>query len=279
MSRLVVTGYASLDYPVTLAGSVQTDQTTRITHRHPDAWPRVGGSPFYVGAAAHRAGMDVTPITWTGDDAPGHVFRDACARAGLSTQGVFALEGRRSPVCLLLHQYNESTACLFDPAFPGEETLTERQIDLLSNCSHACVTVGPSHLIEHILELVPTTAALYWVAKKDVTAFPSESLAGLKARACVIFCNRGERDWVGQGDLKDNIVVETLGAEGCRVCHGAREDLISASLVETADPTGAGDTFAGGFIGAFSNGADPVEAAKSGTQYVQEMLSRRKVDG
>ncbi len=279
MSALVVTGYASLDYPVTLAGPVQPNQTTRITHRNPNAWPRVGGSPYYVGAAASRAGMEVSPITWIGDDAPGKVFLDACTKAELSRQGVHVLEGRRSPVCLLLHQNDESTACLFDPAFPGDETLTPRQIGLLNNCAHVCLTVGPGHLINHILEHVPPTAALYWVAKKDVTAFPTTSLASLKARASVIFCNRGEREWVDQGDLAGTIIVETRGAEGSRISQGERLDAVPASPVETADPTGAGDTFVGGFIGAFSKGADPVEATKYGTQLAYEMLERRKVDG
>ncbi len=275
MSELVVTGYASLDYPVSLAGTVQPNQTTHIAHRDPSAWPRVGGSPYYVGAAASRAGMDVAPISWTGDDAPAEVFMDACKQAGLSTGGIQSLTGRRSPVCLLLHQSDESTACLFDPAFPGEEKLTNQQITLLENCAHACITVGPGHLIDPILKCVPQSAQIYWVAKNDRAAFPDEALPSLSERSSVIFCNRSERDWVGRNAIGSPIIVETLGAEGCRITQNGHEQFVPTKPMKVRDPTGAGDTFVGGFVHAFSKKTDPVEAAKAGTELAHDMLERR----
>ena len=58
MTALVITGYASLDYSIAVSGKIRRDQTTRISSRDPQAWPRLGGSPAYVGAAALAGGMD-----------------------------------------------------------------------------------------------------------------------------------------------------------------------------------------------------------------------------
>ena len=44
MKQLVVTGYASLDYAVGLAGQAVADSTTLIASRDVTAWPRAGGA-------------------------------------------------------------------------------------------------------------------------------------------------------------------------------------------------------------------------------------------
>ena len=279
MSKLLVTGYASLDYPVSLAGTVQPDKTTHITHRDPRAWPRTGGSPYYVAAAAARSGMQSRPITWVGKDALAQKYLDDCDRAGIATSGVAQLTGQRSPVCLMIHQGDGSTSCLFDPAFSGKETLTDTQRGMISKCENICITVGPGHLVAEILSLVADDANIYWVTKSDEKAFPAPICQQLAQKSRVIFCNKSERPWIMAFNPSAPIIVETQGAGGCKLITSGKEEIVSATSVRTSDPTGAGDTFAGGFIEALCRTGDPKQAARTGMDCARELLERRGIEG
>ena len=51
--------------------------------------------------------------------------------------------------------------------------------------------------------------------------------------------------------------------------------MIPATAIAVADTTGAGDTFAGGFIAAEMAGADPAEAARAGITAAARLLTER----
>ena len=279
MSKLLVTGYASLDYPVSLAGTVQPDKTTHITHRDPQAWPRTGGSPYYVAAAAARLDMEAQPVTWVGKDELAQKYLDDCDSAGISTSGVAQLQGQRSPTCLMIHQGDGSTSCLFDPAFSGKEAITDSQREMIAKCENICITVGPGHLVAEILALVADDANLYWVTKNDERAFPSAACQQLAQNSLVIFCNQRERSWIEAFNPSAQIIVETQGAGGCKVITSGREEIVTATSVRTSDPTGAGDTFAGGFIETLCRTGDPMQAAKTGMDSARELLEQRGIEG
>lgn len=279
MSGLLVTGYASLDYPMVLAGTVQPDQTTHITHRDPAAWPRTGGSPYYVASASSKLNGHATPITWVGDDSLAQKFKDDCAKEKISTEGIVHIYGQRSPACMMIYQGDGSTSCLFDPAFAGEERLSPQQKHLITNCDLICITVGPGHLIAEILGLVPDKAKIFWVTKNDARAFPPHICPQLAARASVVFCNKSERSWVESFAVDIPLIVETHGADGCKVITPEMQKMVSAEPVDVTDPTGAGDTFAGGFIEAFSRTGDPIVAAEVGVESARELLANRQAKG
>jgi len=67
-------------------------------------------------------------------------------------------------------------------------------------------------------------------------------------------------------------IVLTLGPGGSIVYVHGRAEEIPARLVETADPTGAGDSFAVAYLVARSNGHAPVSAARRATALVAALL-------
>lgn len=277
MVRLAVTGYASLDYPVVLDGTVEPDRTTRIRFRDPGAWPRAGGSPTFVAAAAARAGLSAAPVTWVGDDAPGGAYLDHCRNAGLDISAVEQRAGARSPAAVMIHQSDGSTACLYDPGPAGEERLSDTQKAVIADCAMLCVTVGPGHLIDDVLRHRPAGKPLCWVMKDDPACFGPANRAALAARATLIFCNAAERRLVGADVRPDAIIVETRGEDGVRLHRDGTRTEMAADPVAVSDPTGAGDGFAGAFIAAHMRGMAPEAAARAAMDAVGAMLRERAI--
>ena len=275
MTSLAVSGYASIDYVVGLSGRIVGDRTTLINSRDPAAWPRAGGCPTYVAGAAARAGEEAHAVSWVGGDKAGEMFRREVAAKGIGIEGIGAMEGRRSPVAILAYQPDRSCACLFDPAFAGEERLSASQERILRSASHLCVTAGPPHLAGAILRLGAGRIRLYWVLKRDCHAFPPALCEELSGRSDVIFCNAGERDLVGRTG-SGAIIVQTGGKRGIVIETADGCETVEVESLEIADATGAGDTLAGGFIAAeMASSAGPVEALKKGMASARELLVSR----
>jgi sugar/nucleoside kinase (ribokinase family) len=76
------------------------------------------------------------------------------------------------------------------------------------------------------------------------------------------------------GDVPVPEVVITLGSRGSILYAGEEEHRIEVEPVD-ADPTGAGDAFAIGYLAARSGGEEPLAAARSASELVIELLSRR----
>lgn len=279
MTSLVVTGYASLDYPVALAGQIKGDQTTLINHRDPGAWPRMGGCPAYVSSAVAAGGGDAFPISWIGDDPNGQMYVKGMANAGAHRDGIHQLTDRRSPAAILAYQADGACACLFDPAFAGEEALSDTQRELIRSADHLCVSVGPPHLMVEILSCRPQETRLYWVLKNDGHCFTPAICKQLSASADVIFCSHSERDLIAE-ITENTVIVETRGSDGISISHNDLVETLHVDPIAVRDTTGAGDTLAGGFMAANMTGTtDPLEAARQAITCVRQMLVQRLKGG
>lgn len=273
MTRLAVTGYASLDYAMQLDGMVTPDQTT-AGRRIDAAWPRVGGCPSYIAKAVAKAGGAVDPVMWVGTDAMGRMLADDLRAAGVGTDAVAMIDGARSPSALMVYQGDGSCAVLFDPGLAGAEALNDAQRAAIATASHLCISVGPPHLSAEILDLRAPDARLYWAVKNDPACFTPDIIARLRAEADVIFCSRAERGLVGETPA---MVVQTLGPSGVQIDTGDRRLLLPVSAIDTPDTTGAGDTFAGGVIAAeMAAPCTPEHAAQAGTAAAAGMLTARQ---
>jgi ribokinase len=273
MSRLVVTGYASLDFAVGLDGQAEGDRTTLIAARDPEAWPRAGGCPTYISGAAVRAGQQATPVMWIGKGAEGEGFVARLAAQGIGTEGIGVVDSLRSPTALLVYQSDGSCMCLYDPALGRAEVLTQAQKELIASATHLCVAVGPHQLMDEIVALCPADARLYWAVKNDPDAFPPALRGRLAARADVIFHSASERSLIGETCA---VLVETRGSDRVVVTAGGKAQELPVLPIDIADTTGAGDSFAGGYIAGEMTGADPVEAAGAGIKAAAALLADRK---
>ncbi|HIL20378.1 MAG TPA: carbohydrate kinase family protein [Candidatus Thioglobus sp.] len=276
MTELVVTGYASMDYVVALNGFVQVDKTTLVSHRDSTAWPRLGGCVSYVSVAAALAGHRVTPISWVGSDRDADAFRDGLNKLNISTAGIHRQSDSASPVAMLIYQADGSCSCLFDRAFSGTEILAPTQLDAIGRADHLCLTAGPGHLMDPILNARKPSAKLYWVLKNDVSCFTQQICERLSSEADVIFGNRAESHMIGGLTSQSTTIVTTNGTAGVDIYTGGLHIETKVNYVETNDPTGAGDTFAGGYIGALiGGGTTQKQAAIIAANSVSQLLMSR----
>ena len=275
MTMLAVTGYASLDYPIGLAGQIGGDQTTLIDHRDHAAWPRIGGCPAYMSLAVAGRNGPVSPVTWIGTGAESDHFVETLDDAGADTRGIARMPSPRAPTAILAYQDDGTCACLFDPVFAGDEELTEAQRGLIGSATHLCISVGPPHLTREILACRNRDARLYWVVKNDARCFTPDICAQISDTADVIFCNSSERGLVWDVG-RETLIVETRGPDGITVERGGQVQSLRVVPLPVRDSTGAGDMLAGGFVAAEMAGTtDPRAAVQIGLDAARKMLKRR----
>jgi ribokinase len=286
MKRIAISGYASLDYILQLAGAPQPSRTVVVKSRpDADAWPRAGGSPTYIGAAIKRAGgVDVSIVTWIGKDAVGTEYLNRIAALGLATDGIARNLPGRTPICLLAYDPEGICYCFYEALEARAGVFTNEQLGVVESADWVCLAAQPPAATRAALDRLTDRQTLVWAVKGDADAFPDALRADVVTRANLIVHSRGERDFVApfltaRRGQPDRLVVETLGADGAvltingKTVHAPLED---GKRIETRDPTGAGDTFLGGFVAALmAKPDDPVAAVQAGQTSARAMLVAR----
>ena len=87
----------------------------------------------------------------------------------------------------------------------------------------------------------------------------TETAKELATFADILVVNSFEAEQLG--DTETNVVIKTLGSDGCEVWAEGEKTSIEAPTVEVVDPTGAGDAFLGAFAVSLVDSKNPVIAA------------------
>jgi len=274
--KVVVIGYASLDHALLLETPARSGWTSRILSRAPQ-WPRPGGCPYYVADAMARGGLPASVITWIGDDPMGQVYRERCAEAGIGLGGIHTTPGGLTLTSVLAYQQDGECACLVD--FGNvETTVSDAQRELVAAADLVCFTVGPPEAALALLEMIPDSADVAWVAKNDAASFPPELRQALGQRVRWCFCNSAERPWIDAatvGRATRPLIVQTNGEAPVQVVENGRTSEITVARLHVADATGAGDTLAGAALAALASGVEPDAAVAAGCAAAHALLSAR----
>lgn len=281
---VAVIGYASLDHMAFLDRPAQAGRTATMIGRRAESWPRLGGSPAYVAAALVRAGVPAAPLTWIGDDREGRAYAERLQAGGISCAGLQAVPGARTPIAILAYEPAGGCVCLFDPGLPDAGGLSAGQAGVLAAAGWLCVTIGPEGATRAALAALRPEQRLMWVVKDDPRALPPDLAQALAQRADAICHSRAEAGFVararaGAAPPPGQIVVETAAEDGATIRSAAGELTVPAQPLRITDPTGAGDSFAGGVLAALVRGlADPGEIVTSGHAAARRLLLSRQED-
>jgi len=277
MTRVVVAGFATIDYVARVEGDFSGRGTLPMRQGAEDAWPRAGGAALFASAALTRSGVAAAPLTWIGDDGDGEAYQEACRLADVSLQGVAVMPGAPSTRCLLIYNDDGTYGCLLRP---GPAALTESQWRLAAGTGWLAIAAGPPEILLRLLDAISPTTRLAWIVKDDPACFPPDLAARLARRADVVFCNAGERVWLEGGregpTPAGQLLFETRGADGVRVEAAGEAFELPVAPVTVDDATGAGDTFAGAALASVIGGGSPRSAAEAGIAAAGALLSARR---
>jgi len=284
--KIAIIGYASLDHVAMLDGTPRAGRTTTILDRPNQAWPRLGGSPAYVAAALVSNGVaQASPVSWIGDDEQGDAYRAQLATRGIPDGGLTVVPGARTPVAILAYEPDGGCICLYHPGMPKGLGLSDGQKALVAAADWVCVTIGPPAATEAVLDTIGPEAKLAWVVKHDPRAMSPELAARFAARADLICHSLAEADFLahaieaGGSPRPGQIVIETHGRSGAAFRRDGHTDFVPTAPLAVSDPTGAGDTFAGGVLAALAKGeTDPAMVVEAGHRAARALLETRRHD-
>ena len=271
---------------VVVFGSFVVDLMARIPHlpvpgetvKGPMFKMGPGGKGFNQGAAAHKAGADVTMVTKIGKDSFGDIALHTMDELGMTKEHVFISEEDKTGIALILVDENTSQneiaivsgAC---------GTITEKdtnsvkelireseyillQLEVNQDANERIAEYACENGVKVIINTAPYSkisdeflSKAYMVTPNEVEA---EALTGIKVedlesakKAATIFKKKGVKK-----------VLITLGEKGVFISDDDKDEILPAFHVNASDTTGAGDAFNGGFITALAEGKDEWEAAK-----------------
>ena len=111
-----------------------------------------------------------------------------------------------------------------------------------------------------------------------------EELEYILRHTTILFINEHEQRYLMRvfelkredvGELGPDIVVLTLGSKGCKIFSEGEEKEIGAVPTTLVDPTGAGDSFAAGFLVGYSKRHSLEECARIGAAVASVTISTR----
>jgi sugar/nucleoside kinase (ribokinase family) len=224
--------------------------------------PRIGGGPWYAARALAALGADAVVV----------------AACGADDEGSFRTELEALAVPFELHAGETTTAFSFTYDESGARTMTVDAIaepfapEVEADWVHVApllrgdvvVPRGPHVLLDgQGLVRRPALGPLMLDADYDRDALLGVSILKLAQEEAAV---------VGPVDVPELVVTDGLRGATVNGTH------VGADPVD-ADPTGAGDMFAAGYLAARAAGAEPVEAGRSAAALVSNLLSDKLSQG
>ncbi len=266
-------------------GDVALDEYFRA-----DRWPGSGekvdivpagsfaGGMIANAAAVHAAYGAPTRFLWVMNQSPmSRALLDELEALGIDTGLVLAdpaLADSRNIIVLADGEHTVLTPALGLEAIE----LSDVALDALCGATHVYTAIGDLRSLRHggrdagaVVDAFRSAGACL-VLDLDVGALRPGDEALLRSVDILLMNRRGfERLRGGRSGAETvaallagaaEVVVVTLGPDGCRVFDGSAEVVIPGISVDPVDVTGAGDTFGASFIHALHRTGDAVLAAR-----------------
>ncbi len=218
-----------------------------------------GGSAANTIAALARLGIKTGFIGRVGDDADGAYLRSEMAKEGVDIQGIEVARGRTGSAIVLVDPGGERSMYVH-PGVNDALSLTPENLSCVKSAKYL-------HLSSFVGEtVIDVQREILDRSKAEISFAPGmlyvrrglDTLSGIISKTRVVFLNRDEMEMLtgsgyrkGAGELNEvgaEIVVVTLGGDGCYIRTPDAEVSIPGFSARVVDTTGAGDAFCAGFL-------------------------------
>jgi sugar/nucleoside kinase (ribokinase family) len=245
-------GYCSLDYLGIVPGRPEFDVDTVSL----SDFAKSGGGPVSTALVAlARLGGRTGYIGVLGEDEGGAFLKDEFEREGVDLSRLRVQAGARSQICMVLVEAGTGRRSILCYRARGELVLGEADQTYISSARYL-------HLDGHHMDA--TIIAACWARADGVKVSfdanrPRPRLDELLPLVDVLIASErfppaytGQEDQVRAGrsllEMGPEIVVITLGAEGCLCLWEDQVIQVPGFQVDVVDTTGAGDAFHGAFL-------------------------------
>ena len=246
---------------------------------------RQGGSAANVAVAASRAGASVRFVGGVGDDVFADFLICSMVDAGIEVCAPRYCAATTGTVVVLVEPDGERTMA---PDRGASALLSPPDRAWLLNASVVHIPLYAFEvepLASTVLTLAGWARELGIAVSVDLSAVSLleklgieriDSLA-MELRPNLVFANRDESAVAG-AFRKAGLFVEKNGPDPVRLfADGSLFATLDVPVVEgVVDTTGAGDSFAAGYLWAYQRGEDPVSCVRSGSSCAGELLTRGK---
>lgn len=253
-----------------------------------------GGSAANTAACLASLGARVRFVGKVADDEMGKVFAEDIRAAGVEYDTPpGATEGPATGRCLVLVTPDAEKTMCTDLGAGATIDPTDLHLDAIAAARVLYMEgylVGPpgtTSTVETAVEVARRAGTLVAFSASDPgwVDIQRDALVGLLDRVDVLFANEPEAKGLsGRPDLERAVdalveqvptVAVTLGGEGCIVAgrDGFRIRVPAAPVERVVDSTGAGDSFAAGFLYGVVNDLGPETSARLGALAAAEIVS------
>lgn len=237
-----------------------------------------GGSAANTIYGLAKLGIGSGFIGAVGNDLEGERILDDFTKAGVDTSRITVIDGVRTGIVMGFVDEVGERALYVSPGANNEITAENVELEYLegSKIIQLSSFVGDSQF--KIQEEVCKSLS----GKVKVSLCPGalyarrgmEQLRPMLESSDLVFLNKTEiEDLTGKGYVEGSnellglgcqIVVVTLAEEGCLVMNKNGEHIVPAEAKKAVDTTGAGDSFATGFLYGFLKGKSPEQCGRIG---------------
>jgi len=247
-----------------------------------------GGSAANSIVGLSRLGMKTGYIGKIADDREGAILIKDFRSERVNTDGIIVTTKGKSGVVMGFIDEEGNSALYVDPGVNDIINFEEIDLEYASKTKiiHLTSFVGQTSFEaqKQLVEALPDIMISFDPGEIYATKGLDE-LRPIINRSSVIFPNRREATIItgeveyqkaAEALIKEGVkvVAVTLGSEGCYITDGKEEHTIAAQKVKVTDATGAGDSFASGFVYGMLNKRELYDCGKMGNFIASCVIGR-----
>jgi sugar/nucleoside kinase (ribokinase family) len=240
----------------------------------------MGGSAANFAMKTSRLGLNTGIMARIGKDHYGQYIRTQFNKENIDTEQLISIDERTGMAFISVDPQGERSIYTFMGANSNFK-LNKKDIQLIKRSEILHITGMYTEVVEeaskHANKLSINPGSL-------MSSYGMEKLENILKNTEILFLNKKEVTLLTGKNFEDGanllvdtgipMVVVTMGRDGSKVYTANEEIEYHSKDVKVLDTTGAGDSFAAGFINAFHKKKDIIECLKYGDESAKQCITK-----